>query len=522
MAAIRNVLIVGGGAAGWLTAAYLARALGAAAPGGIRITLVESPDIGIIGVGEGTFPSIRGSLSAIGVDEAEFLRASHATFKQGVKFVNWLRAPGAPGADHYFHPFNAPSQRPDGPELLPYWLMGAAGPGVSFAEAVTMQKRIADACRAPKRLGDADYQAPMNYAYHFDATRFAGLLREQAKALGVEHVEATVERVELAEDGSIGRVVTREKGELSAGLYVDCTGFRAALIGGALGSPFKSVADSLFVDRAVAIQAPYPDPERPIASYTISTAQEAGWTWDIGLKDRRGTGYVYSSNHTGDDRAEEVLHAYLGKDGEGLTARRLRFEVGYRPVQWIKNCVAIGLSSGFLEPLESSGIGLIESAVYLLAHQFPYGGETEPVARLFNDHMAARYARIVDFLKMHYCLTQRTDTAFWIDNAAASSIPDTLADKLAMWRTRPPHRLDFTADLEMYLPASWQFVLYGMEFQTDMSAAGAVHGRLEEARREMAMIGQVAERALADLPSHRSLIERVYAEGFSRPRQASA
>ena len=516
MDCVRNVLIVGGGAAGWLTAAYLARALNAASPEGVAITLIESPDIGILGVGEGTFPSIRGTMSAIGISEARFLQASNATFKQGVRFNNWVRPKGAPGADHYFHPFSLPSQRSAGMELLPYWLMGEAGEGVAFAEAVTMQKRIADASRGPKRASDADFLGPMNYAYHFDATRFAGFMREEAKALGVTHLQGVVERVDLDEAGAIAALSTPEHGLLTADLYIDCSGFRAALIGAALGSPFKSVADHLFVDRALAIQVPYDRPDAPIASYTISTAHEAGWTWDIGLKERRGLGYVYSSRHTDDSRAEAVLRAHLGGEGAELSVRQLKFEVGYRERQWVKNCVAVGLSGGFLEPLESSGIGLIETAAYLIAHLFPHDGRMDHTARLFNDLMSQRYARVVDFLKMHYCLSRRTDSSFWTDNTDQASVPDSLRERLEMWRCRPPHRLDFITDLEMYLPASWQFVLYGMEYETDMSGARGGYPRRAAAHEEFATLRKMSGHAVNDLPGHRDLVERLHAKGLEQ------
>jgi len=181
----------------------------------------------------------------------------------------------------------------------------------------------------------------------------------------------------------------------------------------------------------------------------------------------------------------------------------------------VKNCVAVGLSGGFLEPLESSGIGLIETASYLLSYLFPFNGDFEPVAKLFNEMMRARYERIVDFLKMHYCLSQRKD-AFWIDNADPASIPGTLREKLAMWRCRPPTRLDFIADLEMYPPSSWQYVLYGMEFATDLAASRASYPRMEEARREFQAIRQVAQRAIADLPPHRALVEQVCARGGAK------
>jgi tryptophan halogenase len=514
---VQSVLIVGGGTAGWLTAALLARSLATQAPEGVRITLVESPQIGIIGVGEGTFPSIRGTLAAIGIDEARFLRESQATFKQGITFVDWVRAPGSAGVNHYFHPFSLPSQRPGMPELLPYWLMGAAGPGRAFAEAATLQKAVADGGRGPKRSGDADYAGALNYAYHFDAARFADLLATHARSLGVQHVPANVEQVRLAEDGSIAAVHTREHGALCADLYIDCSGFRAALIGAALGAPYRRVDDVLFADRALALQLPYPRPDTPIASYTISTAREAGWIWDIGLQQRRGTGYVYSSRHTSDQRAEQVLRAYAGAAGAHLEPRQLKLDVGYRETPWVKNCVAVGLSAGFVEPLEASGIGLIETAAFLIAYLFPFNGEMAPVARRFNDFMRGRFERVIEFVKMHYCLTQRTDSPFWIDNAAPASIPPALQEKLAMWRCRPPNRLDFLTDLEMYQPASWQYVLYGMEFPTRLGAAAAAYPRGPEARREFDMIQQLARHALADLPDHRSLVERLASRAQPAP-----
>jgi tryptophan halogenase len=516
MKAVKSVLIVGGGTAGWLTAAFLARHLASANSGeGISVSLVESKEIGIIGVGEGSFPSIRGTLAAIGIDEARFVRECNATFKQGIQFTDWVRPPtnavntGSISHSHYFHPFSHPSQRPGGPDLLPYWLQGAAGQGRAFADAVSMQKRIADASRGPKRFDDKDFLGPMNYAYHFDAGRLAALLCEQGKSLGVRQFVGTIEHVRLDDDGAIASVHTREGQVLNADLYIDCTGFRARLIGEALGSPFRSLNDVLFVDRAVAMQVPYAQVDTPIPSYTISTAHEAGWTWDIGLQQRRGIGYVYSSAHTSDSQAELVLRTYIGDASDDMSARLLKLNVGYRETQWVKNCVAIGLSGGFLEPLESSGIGLIETAAYLLTYLFPFNGELAPVATQFNHHMKERYERIVDFVKMHYCLSQRRDSSFWQDNVAASSIPDSLQQRLAMWQCRPPHRMDFITDLEMYPPSSWQYVLYGMEFKTDMPVNRSAWPRFDEAAKEFQMIAQMSQHALADLPDHRQLVEHL-------------
>jgi tryptophan halogenase len=509
--AVRSVLIVGGGTAGWMTANVLARHLGAGAPGGVQISLVESSQIGIIGVGEASFPSIRGTLAFIGLDEARFLRECEGTFKQGITFVDWLRPPGSPGANHYFHPFSLPSQRPGAPELLPYWLMGQAGAGRAFAEATTLQKRLVDAGRGPKRASDGAFAGTMNYAYHFNAGRLATLLAGHGRSLGVRHLLGNVDRVQLDEHGAIAAVHTREGAELRADLYVDCTGFRALLIGATLGAPLRSAGDTLFNDRALALQVPYPSGDTPIASSTIASAREAGWIWDIGLQERRGVGYVYSSRHTSDERAEEVLREYVGTAAAGLVPNALKLNIGYRDRQWVKNCVAIGLSGGFIEPIESSGVGLIETAAFLLAFGFPFDGQFEPVARRYNDFMRGRYERIVDFVKMHYCLTRRTDTAFWVDNAAPASIPATLRELLDMWRWRTPNRLDFLTDLEMYQPASWQFVLYGMEYPTQLAAGAAAFPRAAEARREFEMIRQLSQRALDDLPAHRALVERLCA-----------
>lgn len=514
MARLKKVLIVGGGTAGWLAACYLARAVNAVDPRSVQVHLVESPDIGLLGVGEATFPSIRGTLAAIGLDERRFLVGATATYKQGIHYRHWVRPPGVPGADHFFHPFNAPSQRPGGPELLPYWLLGAAPEGMSFAEAVSMQATLVDHARAPRRARDPDYQGPMNHAFHFDAACFARVLAEHGQqTLGVVRHVATVERAERGEDGAITRVVTTEEGDLTADLYVDCTGLRGMLIGDVMRSPFRSRADVLFADRAVAMQVPYDAPDAPIPSYTIATAQEAGWIWDIGLQKRRGVGYVYSSRHTSDDRAEDVFRRYVGTGGDGLKAMHIKFETGYRPEHWRKNCVAVGLAGGFVEPLESTGIALIELASYLLAHLLPAGtDDMEGAARHFNEMMVARYDRIIDFIKMHYCLSQRRDSSFWVDNCAEGGIPQSLQDKLLKWKERPPHRLDFVTDLEMFMPASWQYVLYGMEFRTDLEPMRSAYAHMDAARHEFAMIRQAARQALDDLPDHRALVDQLCRE----------
>ncbi|WP_329742401.1 tryptophan halogenase family protein [Dyella sp. A6] len=518
MARLRKILVVGGGTAGWLTACYLAKVVNAKAPGSTDVALVESPRIGLLGVGEATFPSIRGTLSAIGLDECSFLARTGATFKQGILYRDWVRSPGEPGRSEFFHPFSLPNQRSGGQELLPYWLLGMAPGDMAFAEAVTLQSRLVDGNRGPKRSADADFQGAMNYAYHIDAARVAEVLADHGQTeLGVKRHLATVEHVSLDEQGNIEHIATREAGRLDADLYIDCTGLHGKLIGEAMHSPFQSRRDVLFADRAVAMQVPYPQVDAPIPSYTMASAQTAGWIWDIGLQDRRGVGYVYSSAHSTKDEAETLFRQHLGDAAAGIEAQHIRFETGYRPEHWRKNCVAVGLAGGFVEPLESTGIALVELGAYLIAHLLP--GDTddmERAARHYNQMVVARYDRIIDFIKMHYCLSQRRDSAFWVDNTMASTVPETLQDKLALWKHRPPHRLDFVSDLEMFQVASWQYVLYGMEFRTELEPMRTAYPHAEEAQREFRMIQQVAEHALRDLPGHRALVEQMVQRSRTR------
>ncbi|WP_341209296.1 tryptophan halogenase family protein [uncultured Sphingomonas sp.] len=505
----KRVLIVGGGTAGWLTAGYLAKRLGADLPGGAAITLIESTDIGILGVGEGTFPTIRQTLATIGISEADLVRHCGASFKQGAKFAHWRFTPGTAGPDHYTHPFQV-AEAANGVELLPYWLLGHGGTD-NWDAVCSPQKKAADAHRAPKLPSHPDYVAPLNYAFHFDAVALAALLRDKAVASGVTHLDGRVDDVIVGEDGAIAGVVTDRHGTLTADLYIDCTGFRAELIGKALGMPYRSCRDVLFCDSALAVQVPYRDEREPIVSYTVATAQEAGWMWDIGLDRRRGVGHVYSSAHTDDARAAELLRAYTGRD---LEPRKIRFEAGYREVNWHRNCVAIGLSSGFFEPLEATGIVFSEVAAGMVANLFPWGGDYETSARQFNANMLKRYQRARDFIKLHYCITERRDSDFWCDNIAASSIPDSLHDMLERWRFRPPTEIDMDANVDIFTDASWQYVLYGMGWKTDLSARAGAYRYADEARRAFAEVERQAAFAVANLPSNRQLIDYARVRGF--------
>lgn len=512
MSSKRRILIVGGGTAGWLTAAYLAKALRLAERTHLEVTVLESPDISSVGVGEGTFPTIRGTLQFLGIDEAHFIRETSATMKQGIRFVDWAHAPAGGRHHEFFHPFEAPFYADD-LNLVPYWLLQDAATRVPFAQAMTLQQRVAQAQRAPKRAGEAPYAAPLNYAYHFDAVKLARLLAERARQLGVQHVRGTVSHVALDDTGAIRHLDAASDGRLErhqADLYVDCTGFRAELIGAAMGAGFKSVQDQLFVDRALACKLPFDDADAPMESCTIATAHEAGWLWEIGLNGARGIGCVYSSRHLGDERASEILRGYCGAAHEDVALRSIPFAPGYREQPWVKNCVAVGLSAGFLEPLESTGLVLIEAAVGMLAEMLPHSGPIAAPARRFNELMTARFDNIINFLKLHYCLSQRPEP-FWRDNRRRETLPDRLAELLEEWRLRPPGRFDFVLDTETFAFFNYQYILYGMGFGTDLSAGRDDFPRVEEASRLFAKVQRFADRAVADLPSHRSLIQQINA-----------
>nr|WP_242182802.1 tryptophan halogenase family protein [Sphingomonas sp. CARO-RG-8B-R24-01] len=496
-----TILIIGGGTAGWLTAAYLAKALGPS----IRITLLESPEIGIIGVGEGTFPTIRETLRFLGIDEGVFVRGAAATFKQGVRFTDWLEPAGAGRHASYFHPFEPPFSTED-TSLVPYWLLRDDAARPAFAEAVTIQNRVAEARRGPKQPGEGDFAGPLNYAYHFDAVRLSQVLADRARQLGVDHRTGRVTDVVLTAAGRIDHVET-EHGALTADLFIDCTGFRAELIGRALGSPFGSVAPYLFADRAISCKVPYERPDAPIESYTIATAHEAGWIWDIGLASARGVGCVYSSRYMDDDRASAILAAHVGAGVGDLALRNLSFSAGYREQPWIGNCVAVGLAGGFLEPLESTGVVMIEAAVGMIAELFPHQGPIDLPARRFNALMTARYAAIVNFLKLHYCLSRRPEP-FWRDNADPSSIPPALQELLEQWQFRPPSRFDFQLDVESFAFFNYQYILYGMGFRTDLSGGENDFPDVAAAQRLFERVKSYGERAILELPSHRALVEQ--------------
>ncbi|MEM8548353.1 MAG: tryptophan halogenase family protein [Pseudomonadota bacterium] len=495
---INHIAVIGGGTAGWLTACIIA-AHHQTAQGGVRVTLVESSTIPAIGVGEGTWPTMKNTVQSIGISEAELFRNCHAAFQQGVKFVEWVHGDG----DFYYHPFTVPLGyiRLD---LAPY-----VDDIANFAVEANYQQQVCEAGLAPRTLADGEYQGPCNYAYHVDAGALGELLRAHGKErLGIDHVVDTVTDVRVASTGDIASVLLEGAGDLAADLFVDCTGFSSRLLGGALDVPFVSADDVLFNDRALALQVPYAEGDRGLACHTIATAQNAGWIWDIGLTHRRGVGHVYASEFLSDAEAEQNLRTYLGPAAEGLEPRLIRFGSGYRERFWSGNCVAVGLSAGFVEPLEATAIMLVEIAARAIAENLPPSAATLPIiAKRFNRQMHYRWSRIVDFLKLHYTLTQRPEP-YWRAHADPGTVPESLQEDLAVWRSRGPVRADFDSSVELFPAASYQYVLYGMEFKPEFERAAHLHRDAEKAVQIRRQNDQLVAQMLRTLPPHREYIER--------------
>lgn len=513
---IKSVCIVGGGSAGWLAAAVIAARHRAGHADDLKVTLIESEEIGIVGVGEGTWPTMRNTLRKIGVSETDFFRECNASFKQGAKFSGWATGKAD---DFYYHPLVLPEGFPS-LDLASYWNHYAQGNEAvpSFSDAVCFQEAVCERGLAPKLITTPEYGCIANYAYHLDANKFASFLKKHCvEKLGVTHVIDDVDDVVLDEQGDISHLMTRKGGALSADLFVDCTGFHALLIGKALGVRFRPCGDVLFIDRALAVQVPYETFSQDIVPHTVSTAQKHGWIWDIGLQNRRGVGYVYSSAHSSREEAEAELASYVGPVLESLQPREIPIRSGHREIFWKGNCVAVGLSAGFLEPLEASALVLIELSVEMISAMMPATRDTMAItARRFNEITQYRWDRIIDFLKLHYSLSQRTDSDFWNDNRHPDSIPDSLREQLALWRYRAPGDQDFSSNNEMFPAASYQYVLFGMGFKMDLSDRSYVvkdTARADEAFQRNAMLKDKWTRTL---PKNRDLIGKILEFGMAK------
>jgi len=442
-----RIAIVGGGTAGWMSAALLSNFV---ASGDYSIELVESDQIGTVGVGEATIPQINLYNEALGIDEAEFLAATMGTYKLGIEFVDWTRR-----GHRYMHAFGDVGRDVGIVPFHHYWHRARE---LGLAEELGSYSLNETAAREGKMqrgsLKTTNVVPPMPYAFHFDASLYAAYLRRLAEQRGVKRTEGRITGVERdGESGDVTRVVLGDGREVEADLFLDCSGFAALLIGRELQSGFEDWSNWLPCDRALAVPcASVPS----ITPYTRSTAREAGWQWRIPLQHRTGNGHVYCSEFLSDEEAKSRLMD--GLDGEALAEpRQLAFKAGMRRKAWSHNVVAIGLSSGFLEPLESTSIHLIQSALSRLLKMLPRGKGDPAIAAEFNRQSAEEYEGIRDFIILHYKATERDDTEFW-KHCAAMDIPDKLAERIELFR-EAGHL--FRHSEELFTVVGWLQVLIG-------------------------------------------------------------
>jgi tryptophan halogenase len=444
---VRKVVVVGGGTAGWMTASALSKVL----RGQVEITLVESDEIGIVGVGEATIPMIRLFNQVLEIDENEFLRETQGTFKLGIEFVNWGRL-----GDRYMHGFGVFGQALGTVDFHQYWLkqwLAGQAPDLENYSINRMASHADKFMRASREhpnspLGD------IVHAFHFDASLYARYLRGYAEARGVTRVEGRIEQVETREgDGHITAVRLADGRRIEGELFVDCSGFRGLLIEQTLKTGYEDWTHWLPCDRALAVPC---ESVQPLTPYTRATAREAGWQWRIPLQHRTGNGHVYCSRYLSDDEATATLLANL--DGRPLAEPRpVRFVTGKRHKIWNRNCVAVGLSSGFMEPLESTSIHLIQSTIARLITFFPDRGFVQGDIDEFNRQSTFEYERIRDFVILHYKATERDDTPFW-RHCRSMEVPASLQHKIDLFRSRGRIVRD---NNELFAELGWLQVMLG-------------------------------------------------------------
>ena len=445
--AIRKIVIVGGGSAGWMTAAALSSLLPSHA---VDIVLIESEQIGTIGVGEATIPDVINFNAMLGIPEAEFLKATNGTFKLGIQFVDWGRL-----GESYFHPFGPHGVDMNGIDFHQFWLNYHKKNPTSDIEDFSLS---AAAARNGKfALPEADPRSVLSqlrYAYHFDATAYAAFLRRFAEQRGVTRLEGKVVNVRQdAETGFISGVDLEADQHVGGDIFFDCSGFRSLLIGKTLDVPFRDWSHWLPCDRAQTVAC---ERTGALLPYTISTAKTAGWQWRIPTQHRTGNGHIYSSKLMDDDDAIDVL--LNGLDGSPIgSPRKIEFRTGHRACLWEKNCIAIGLSGGFLEPLESTSLFLIQEGISKFISLYPTAEMPALVRDEYNRQLVKKFEQVRDFIILHYKATERDDSPFW-QYCAAMDVPDTLTQKVELFRTAGRF---FRYEDELFTRPSWVAVMLG-------------------------------------------------------------
>ena len=456
---VKSITIVGGGSSGWMTALYLNKLYNHVRQT-VSIRLIESPDIGVIGVGEATVHSIRLFFAAMDLDETELLRETKATLKTGIMFKNWMKPSLNDEKTHqYFHSFEQ-QQLGDVVDISTAWMMNRRFEKERYDEGVSISSQLIKHMKSPKTPKSTNYQGVVPYGYHLDAVLLGKFLRKKAIERGVEHVEGLVTDVICDEQG-IKKVIT-DAGDFISDFYIDCTGFKSLLIDKMKSDNWQSFEDALPCNRAVAIQTKYTSSESP-KPYTLATAIENGWIWEIDLINRRGSGYVYDGNRLTAEQAELRLLEHLGEDRTILKTTHLKMKIGCLKEFWVKNCIAIGLSGGFIEPLESTGLHLINASVRLLGTHLTSTNLAQPVRDSYNKLLNGVYSDLKQFIVLHYCMSDRNDSDFWLDATSTAKHCEGLEDKIELWRHKVCEFMDLAGGYpSMFSDENYRSIIYGM------------------------------------------------------------
>jgi tryptophan halogenase len=497
---IRTIAIVGGGTAGWMTAAALSRML---LPQNVAIKLIESEQIGTVGVGEATIPDIANFNLMLGINEQEFLAATKGTFKLGIEFRDWGKL-----GDKYFHPFGGHGVDMNGIDFHQYWLHSKQNGNTAKLEDYSICSVAAQ--QAKFMLPDNNPKSVLShlrYAYHFDATAYAAFLRTYAEQRGVVRIEGVIENVATQKDSGNIKSVTLDDGRtIEADFFIDCSGFKALLIEKTLGVKFKDWSHWLPCNRAQAVASERTEPLKP---FTISTAKKAGWQWRIPTQHRTGNGHIYCSDFISDDEANQVLLA--GLDAKALgEARTIHFQTGCREQFWVKNCVGIGLSSGFLEPLESTSIFLIQQGISRFISLYPDGNNSKIILDEYNRLMTREFTQIRDFIILHYHATKRDDSPFW-NYCRTMPIPESLQHKIDLFRAGG--RV-FRDDQELFAKPNWIAVMLGQNIQPEVCEPILSGIPINEIQHSLDSMSRGMMQAVSRLPSHAEFIQK-YANGVN-------
>ncbi len=489
-----HVVVLGGGSAGWMTACLLHHRWGAR---GGRVTVVESPAIGIIGVGEGSTPQLKAFFDLLGIDEAEWMRACDATYKLGIRFTGWSEAAGF---ESYFHPFPGPVDLHTEPGFTHNCALRRRGADVpAHPDEWFLAAKLASDGKGPHPV--ETFPFPPSYGYHFDSHKLGHFLRDWATARGVEHRPLRVNEIELTADGDVAALLCEDGSRIEGDVFVDCSGFASIVAQRKLGARFLSFGENLFNDRAVVMPTPHTAPALP---QTEAVAMSAGWRWSIPLTSRVGNGYVYSSRHISDEDAAAELRSAIGAVDDETEPRFLKMKVGRLENSWTRNCLAVGLSQGFVEPLEATALHIVIHTALDFSQAYESGGFTDRHRDTFNTRIAERYDGIRDYIVAHYRINRRSDTDYWRENAANQALPQGLKDMMTAWFT---HKDIGQANREIYgaqpaySPMSWHclFAGYG-SFPPDEKLQPLPEG-LKSA--DVAQAAAMLERCTANFPDYR-------------------